>query len=399
MPQRRILELLFFAAALCFMSYYIYEAYVLNEAEKAVLTPDERAKLMFDKALAGAEEGDPDAQYEVAKHYFYGNGVMADIGKSLAWYEKAAQNGHIAAQKYLAHAYKTGEYATKDMERSIFHYTQLSEGGDLAATVALAWIYQQDETIPGHKLKAVVLFKEAAEKGDIDSYFMLGRAYYYGDGFPQDYEKAFYWMNKAQENSANRSPRLLARMHHEGQGTPKNLVKAGQLIPQIMRLEDEQYNEEITRYIDTHVENCQKAQKANLAIHVLESCLFSAEAGIADSQYMTARMITDGLIDQTMTEKPALDYYRMAAMQGHLEAQIELARRYGNGEQNTPIDLAETYVWLYLISHQPADTPEIQTIVAQARQNIQSLSAKLSADEKLGAEEKIKAYQAALAPQ
>jgi TPR repeat protein len=45
-----------------------------------------------------AQEGDPDAQYELAYHYENGLGVPKNEAKALELYQQAADQGHPAAQ-------------------------------------------------------------------------------------------------------------------------------------------------------------------------------------------------------------------------------------------------------------------------------------------------------------
>jgi len=66
-----------------------------NQAEKAVstVTEDKIAQLQRE-----AQEGDPDAQYELAYHYENGLGVPKNEAKALELYQQAADQGHPAAQ-------------------------------------------------------------------------------------------------------------------------------------------------------------------------------------------------------------------------------------------------------------------------------------------------------------
>ena len=69
-----------------------------NQAEKAVstVTEDKIAQLQRE-----AQEGDPDAQYELAYHYENGLGVPKNEAKALELYQQAADQGHPAAQDNL----------------------------------------------------------------------------------------------------------------------------------------------------------------------------------------------------------------------------------------------------------------------------------------------------------
>ena len=66
-----------------------------NQTEKVVstVTEDKIAQLQRE-----AQEGDPDAQYELAYHYENGLGVPKNEAKALELYQQAADQGHPAAQ-------------------------------------------------------------------------------------------------------------------------------------------------------------------------------------------------------------------------------------------------------------------------------------------------------------
>ena len=48
-----------------------------------------------------ADQGDPDAQYNLGQAYKMGRGVPADLSIAQTWYEKAAQQGHPQAAANL----------------------------------------------------------------------------------------------------------------------------------------------------------------------------------------------------------------------------------------------------------------------------------------------------------
>lgn len=87
------------------------------------LNPDDRLTLLlasivfveirrFDEAFAvvhrGAELGDSLQMFELAHYYRLGLGVAADADAARAWYERAAQAGHIGAMTMLVDVYSEG---------------------------------------------------------------------------------------------------------------------------------------------------------------------------------------------------------------------------------------------------------------------------------------------------
>jgi TPR repeat protein len=69
-----------------------------NQTEKVIstMTEDKIAQLQRE-----AQEGDSDAQYELAYHYENGLGVAKNEAMALELYQQAADQGHLAAQANL----------------------------------------------------------------------------------------------------------------------------------------------------------------------------------------------------------------------------------------------------------------------------------------------------------
>ena len=93
--------------------------------------------------------------------YANGQGVPRDYAEAVAWYKKAAEQGHAVAQAGLGFMYADGQGVPQDYAR------------------AVAW------------------YKKAAEQGDADAQTNLGVMYANGRGVPQDYARAHMWWNLA----------------------------------------------------------------------------------------------------------------------------------------------------------------------------------------------------------
>jgi TPR repeat protein len=65
-----------------------------------------------------AEDGDPEAQYQLARRYESGVKVKRDYAQALHWFTEAANSGHIMAMKSLADIYARGLDGV-DVDRSL----------------------------------------------------------------------------------------------------------------------------------------------------------------------------------------------------------------------------------------------------------------------------------------
>lgn len=111
--------------------------------------------------IRDAELGDKNAQYRLGRMYERADRMPKDIGKSLYWYSRAAEQDHPEAVQVLAEHY--------------FYGHEVDRKPRLAFT----------------------LFQKSAEFKNVEAYYCLGEMYFYGQGTTQDYKKAFSWYKRA----------------------------------------------------------------------------------------------------------------------------------------------------------------------------------------------------------
>jgi len=75
-----------------------------------------------------ADQGNADAQFNIALMYHSGAGVTANEPEAVKWYTKAAKNGHRTAKEYLAAAYAEGWFGlAQDEKMARFWYSKLDD--------------------------------------------------------------------------------------------------------------------------------------------------------------------------------------------------------------------------------------------------------------------------------
>ena len=62
----------------------------------------------FEETLQAAEMGIIEAQYSLGLYYYNSPGPASDMKKSIAWFTKAAEQGHLDAMLYLGEIYECG---------------------------------------------------------------------------------------------------------------------------------------------------------------------------------------------------------------------------------------------------------------------------------------------------
>ena len=80
----------------------------------------------FDKL---AEQGNAEAQYNLAVMYHRGEGVERDYSMAKQWYKKSAEQGNAMAQYNLAVMYQRGEGDSKDEVMARYWFKKSCESG------------------------------------------------------------------------------------------------------------------------------------------------------------------------------------------------------------------------------------------------------------------------------
>jgi TPR repeat protein len=151
---------------------------------------EQRAKLLFD----AAENGDVEAQRQVARRYEIGHGVPYDLGKAEYWYSKAAETGNVEAQYSLGILYLNNPGNEFEREYSgIALLEQAASGKHPLAAFELAKLYDSW----GAYAEAAKWWLRAANRGVATAQMRLGNYYAQGIGVPQNYMLAHMWLNIA----------------------------------------------------------------------------------------------------------------------------------------------------------------------------------------------------------
>lgn len=127
-----------FAAALATFRDYKAAAAPVRDALR--LNPDDRltlrlAFLIFEMIRAdrdafaalhrAASLGDTLLMFDLALYYARGRGVEPDAGAAFAWFERAAEGGHVAAMRHVSALYRDGrDGAPRDLARAEYWAAQ-----------------------------------------------------------------------------------------------------------------------------------------------------------------------------------------------------------------------------------------------------------------------------------
>ncbi|GAA4649596.1 hypothetical protein GCM10023116_18700 [Kistimonas scapharcae] len=94
----------------------------------------EKPKTPYELYKQGADKGDKIAQYNLARLYENGNGVIKDYQKAFYWYEKSASQGFALAQYNFAHMYDIGKGIPQNFKKAAYWYEKAAKQNYLLIT-------------------------------------------------------------------------------------------------------------------------------------------------------------------------------------------------------------------------------------------------------------------------
>ena len=151
-----------------------------------------------------AEEGNVEAQMNLAKCYAKGEGVERNDEEANKWFLKAAEQGNTDAMGEMGNAYLNGWGVPVDYKQAVQWLRKAAEQGNAVAQSNLGVCYEKGTGVPQNRIEAFNLFQKAAEQGNAPAQHFLAD-YYFKDyasiGIAQDFDKAFDLYLKRHQNT------------------------------------------------------------------------------------------------------------------------------------------------------------------------------------------------------
>ena len=124
-----------------------------------------RERQLEQHLLEHAEQGDAQAQYEVGRRFWNGDGVDQDHKQAADWFDRAARQGLAAAQCALGLCYERGDGVEQDMWQAAAWYQWAAQQDDAEAQLRLSECYEKGRGVPKDKEKAAEWLYKAAQHG------------------------------------------------------------------------------------------------------------------------------------------------------------------------------------------------------------------------------------------
>ncbi len=209
-----------------------------------------------------ANQGHAEAQSNLGRIYYRGLGVEYDVIKANVWYQKAANQGHAEAEYGLALLYRYRRDTERDFAQAIAWYQKAANQGHAEAQYSLGRIYYNGRGV-GVKQdydQSHYWYLKAANQGHIEAQEIIGDNYFKGNfGAKKDYVQAATWYQKLADQGSDNAKLKLARMYRSGKGVKRDLNMSIALYTQSnkpMAKQEQLYTKKIL--------NCEKANKSKL---------------------------------------------------------------------------------------------------------------------------------------
>lgn len=175
-----------------------------------------------------AEQGDIQAQFNLAAAYFTGYGVPKNLNEAVKWFRKAAEQGLAEAQHNLGYCYSNGVGVSQNEEEGIKWLRKAVDQGLPQSQFSLGLCYFCGIGVPQDEKEAVRWFRRAAEQGFADAQFHLGCCYSNGTGIPQNKEETVKWYCKAAKQGHAEAQFSMGECYTEGFGVPRDYYVAAE---------------------------------------------------------------------------------------------------------------------------------------------------------------------------
>ncbi len=290
----------------------------------------------FEEWLPYAEQGDVNAQYNLALVYDVG---YKNYQQAAKWYKKAANQDYDKAQYNLALMYRDGDGVSKNYKKSIKWFKKSANQGHAGAQSSLGFAYRWgNRGVDKDYSKALYWTKKAAKQDDVIAQNNLAVAYENGVGIVKDYKESIIWYLKAVDGDYEKAKEnlndLLLKMNGDSNPVYSKAVKD---------YDNKLYNKAFPKFLWLALRGNAKAQTYIGVMFAKGEWIGkdykqsvqwyqkAANQGYAVAQYNLAVKYDTGK-GISKDKKQAVKWYKKSANQGSQSAQYNLALMYRNGE-------------------------------------------------------------------
>ncbi|MDR3228197.1 MAG: sel1 repeat family protein [Puniceicoccales bacterium] len=256
----------------------------------------EREKFLADAAETAKREAEikqPAEQYELARRFREGDGVLKNRVEAVKWCRKAAEGGFAAAQFEFGMRLLTGDGVPKNETEALVWFEKARQQHNALAECAIAQAHSKGLGVPKNEAKAFSTYNRLAAAGLSTAQYNLAILYKEGRGVEKNESQSLAWARKA---------------------AAQGFVPAYALIKSFYAK-------------DNIVDNAKQYDDATLV-----RLRVAAEHGNPDAQFLLGHAIMKKFDGQS-ADREAVQFITSAATQGNYGAQAELGHLLASDTQ------------------------------------------------------------------
>lgn len=112
--------------------------------------------------IAQANQGDRNAQYQLAIDYQSGQNTPVSQDDAFYWFQQAAESGHPAAMIQLANTYLSGSGTEKNIDKALLWLTKAFAAGNQDAAIQIGQLYESLNRSPAPQTMAEIWYHTVA---------------------------------------------------------------------------------------------------------------------------------------------------------------------------------------------------------------------------------------------
>jgi len=247
--------------------------------------------------------------------------------------EQFAREGDARSQFSLANMYHNGINVEQDFALAFYWYSRVAEKGHASAQFNVANGYYHGVGVEKDLSNAFAWYQKAAEQGFVEAQFSLGVMYRNGEETPANDVQAFEWYKKAADSGHATAQLIVAKMYDTGTGAAINKDLARNLY----EISASQYG------ADSQFELAEFYLREGENSAAVEYYQLAADQGHAGAQAMLGEMHYQGkLVGQD--DALALQLLELAAQKNNVDAQFLAGQIYRSSTQ-IDRDSGKTLYW------------------------------------------------------
>lgn len=295
-------ELLFTSVEVCVSDSLILQKEKQYLSDAILYYNNAQKDLKKREVIAGAEEGDDEAQYQMGSWFYHGeNDFEQDYAKAVDYWKKAAEHQNAQAMAGLAECYEKGNGIQKDSAQAIKMY---------------------DEAVSAGYRELIEELEVHANRGNIFRQMYLAHCFLEGKGVDKNEQMVIKYYTMA-ANGGSRDAQYALGMYYKERDDKQNAIKYFKAASKHADATAMYWVGKLAMSVSQSEQDKQDA---------FGSLLRAADAGHIDALYEVSQCYMNGE-GTTASPSSAVSFMKKAAVRGHAEAAWQLAHAFvkGNG--------------------------------------------------------------------